>query len=213
MVTSSFVRSAVRGLALASVCVFAAGCRVVEPAMVDSTLAPTPALASARPGDIAVLPVEDGSPGAAASRHLLFLRQELMRQLPDRLYSPLTAFTVDSALAAKVAPREASAKASESMLAPAVLRTYVGHCKEDAVLALRIDRWDESRLLIDKRLRFELQAALMSVKGEQLWSGSLRGELKAGGTGAAPRDKDGMARSCATLAIGELLQRLPMRTP
>ncbi len=210
MVTSFFVRSAIRGLA-ATACLFAAACQAVEPAMVDSTLAPTPALAAARPADVAVLAIEDGTPDSAAARHLMFLRQELMRQLPDRLYSPVTAFTIDSALASKVAPREASAKAAESILAPAVLRTYVGHCGEDAVLAVRVDRWDESRLLIDKRLRFEIQAALMSVKGEQLWSGTLRGEIKAGGAGAAPRDKDGMARSCATLAIGELLQRLPQR--
>ncbi len=211
MVISFFVPS--RGPVAASLCfLLAAACQTVDPLSVDSTLAATPALASRRPSDVAVLPVEDGTPDGAASRHLTFFRQELMRQLPGRFYAPVTATTVDVALATKAVAQEASTKGS-SILVPAVLRSYAGHCKEDAVLALRIDRWDESRLLIDRRVRFELQAAMIATDGEQLWSGSLRGEIKAGGAGAAPRDKDSMGRSCAGMAVGELLDRLPRRNP
>jgi hypothetical protein len=210
MVMFSTLRSAtLRACGLAAVALLTA-CQTVEPKSVDSTLVATPALVTVRPSDIAVLPVEDGTPDAAFSRHLTYLRQEVMRQLVDRLYVPITAAAVDVALATKVSAVEASTR-KDSMLAPAVLRTYAGHAKEDAVFAVRIDRWDESMLLVDKRVRFQMQAAMMSSAGEQLWSGTLRGEIKAGGIGAAPRDKDGMARSCIGLAVEEMLAQLPQR--
>ena len=49
--------------------------------------------------------------------------------------------------------------------------------------------------------------------GELLWSGSLVGDVKAGGMGAAPRDRDQMARSCAEIALSELLNHLALRQP
>lgn len=211
MVITRILRSVtLRACGLAGIAFLAAACQTVEPKTVESTLVATPSLATVRPGDVAILPVEDGTPDSAFVRHLTFARQELMRQLVDRLYNPITAYTVDAALAAKPGVAEASTK-RESILSPTTLKTMVGHAKEDAAIAVRIDRWDESRLLIDKRVRFEMQAAMMSSKGEQLWSGALRGEIKAGGIGAAPRDRDGMARSCIVLAIEEMLAQLPQR--
>lgn len=184
----------------------AAACQTTDPVLVDATFAPTPAFSTRSPADVAVLPVEDATPDGSVQRHLVFLRQELMRQLPDRRFSPITATTVDAGLrGAQAAP------GGESILSPTVLKSMVGHSSEDAVFALRVDKWDESMLMVDRRVRFQFQAAFVAADGQPLWSGTIRGEVKAGGLGAAPRDRDGMARNCGELAIREMLQRLPHR--
>jgi hypothetical protein len=191
---------------LVALLLLTAACQTTEPVLVEASFAQTPAFATHSPADVAVLPVEDGTPDGTVQRHLVFLRQEVMRQLPDRRFSPLSPTTVDAGLRTA-----ASAPAGESILAPSVLKQLVGHSAEDAVFALRVERWDESLLLVDRRLRFQFQAAFVARDGQPLWSGTLRGEVKAGGLGAAPRDRDGMARNCGELAIREMLQRLPQR--
>ena len=190
----------------------AAGCQTTEPVNVTPSFTTSPALAVRKPSDIAVLPVEDGSPGGAASRHVVFLRQEIMRRLVDRLYSPLAAPGVDAAL--KGNAEAAAARASgASTLEATYLQKVAGHSSEDALFALRVDQWDESNLLATRRITFQFQAALVGSDGQQLWYGTLSGEVKAGGAGAAPRDRDYMARSCGELAIRELMLRLPQRLP
>lgn len=195
-----------RRLVLAGVLLVAAACQTTDPVAVNSTLTPTPAFAAHSPGDVAVLPVEDGTTDGSVLRHAVFLRQEVMRQLPGRLFTPLSASTVDASLRG-VTPLGPG----ESVLAPATLQRLSGHSAEKAVFAMRVDRWDESTLLIDRKLRFQFQAVLQSVDGATLWSGTIQGEIKAGGAGAAPRDRDAMARSCGKLAIEEMLVRLPKR--
>ncbi len=187
-----------------------AACQTVDPVRVQSTFAPTPAFAARSPADIAVLPIEDGTADGAAQRHLVQLRLMIMQQLPDRLYSPLAENAVDASLRSD--PTAIAPAPGESLLAPATLQKLAGHCAEDALFAMRIDRWDESTLLFDKRLRFQFQAVMMGNDGQMLWSGTLQGEVKAGGVGAAPRDRDGIARNCAGLAINEMMQQLPRRT-
>ena len=195
-----------RCLAFAGVLTILAACQTTDPVVVGGNLTPTPAFATHSPADIAVLQVEDGTADGSAQRHLVFLRQEVMRQLPDRLFSPLAPTVVDAALRNAPAPA-----GGESVLAPAVLKKLVGHSHEDALFALRVEKWDESRLMVDNRVRFQFQAAFMASDGELLWSGTIHGEAKAGGSGTTPRDRDGMARSCGELAIREMLQRLPRR--
>ncbi|MFY9341739.1 MAG: hypothetical protein WAT39_04575 [Planctomycetota bacterium] len=182
-------------------------CATPSPVVVNSTLIAQPALATRSPSQVAVLPVEDGTADGSVQRHLVFLRQELMRQLPSRLFTPLTATTVDAALnnVAKPAP-------GDSIVVPATLQKLAGHAAEDAVFALRVERWDENRLHVDRTLRFQFQAALIGSDGVQLWGGSIQGEIKAGGAGPAPRDKEGMARSCGELAVREMIARLPLCT-
>lgn len=182
-------------------------CQAPNPVRTQPSFRTTPALAVRNPIDIAVLPLEDGTPSGAAVRHLVIMRQTLERQLPERLYSPLTASWVDARLASH------RRNPGETLLSPSWLKRIAGQAGEDAALAVRVERWDEGNLLSDRKVRFQFEAVLIAADGEVLWSGTLTGEVKAGGVGAAPRDRDGMARSCAELALTELLQQLPPHTP
>ena len=198
-----------RGATVVGLMFAVAGCRTTEPVTVYPSFTVSPALTAQAPAEIAVLPIEDGTEAGAARRHLVFVRQELMRQLVERLYTPITTQTVDAALRRG---QEGGAPAgSSSVLDPTWLKKVAGGAAEDATLALRIDNWDETRLLINRRAYFQFQAALIGKEGQQLWYGTLSGEVKAGGAGAAPRDKDYMARSCMEIALRELLLRLPRR--
>jgi hypothetical protein len=201
-----FARSR-RLLALATFALVAIGCQAPAPVVVNSSFAASPAYATRSPADVAVLPVEDGTPNGSAARLLTLLRQEVMRQLPDRLFSPIAPHIVDASLRNAPVP-----PAGESILVPATLQKMAGHAAEDAVFALRVDKWDEGRLQVDRKVWFQFQAALVGADGVQLWSGSIQGEVKAGGLGPAPRDRDGMARSCVELAVREMLLQLPRRT-
>jgi len=184
-----------------------AGCKTPVPLSTTPSFVTYPALATHNPNDIGVLPVEDGSPALAASRHLDFMRQVLRRGLPARLYAPMRNEVVDAALS-HVQPGP-----GETMMTPAYLKRIAGKAAEDALLAVHVHRWDESRLLSEMKVMFEFQAALIASDGEFLWSGNLSGEVKAGGLGPAPRDRDGMARSCAELALTDLLNHLTRRLP
>ena len=128
------------------------------------------------------------------------------------------ALGVDQAMALADTAREAPAVKvddlrGETVLTPSYLKRVAGRSTEDALLALRVDRWDETALLTDKKVRFQLQVALVASDGEVLWSGGFGGEVKAGGMGAAPRDRELMSRSCAELVASELLANLPQRKP
>lgn len=196
----------------ASLCLLATACQTAEPVLVQPAFTSTPALAVRRPADVGVLPVEDASAGGAAARHLLFLRKEVMRQLVDRRYSPLSPQEVDAAMRGSAEFAAATAP-GKSILEPAVMKKLVGRGSEEALLALRIDHWDESQLMATKRLSFRCQATMVGSDGQTLWFGTMSGEIKAGGAGAAPRDRDGMARNCAELLVHEMLLQLPERQP
>lgn len=189
---------------LALFALVAVACQVPQPVEVNASFVAAPAFASRSPTNVAVLPVEDGTTDAAPQRHLQFLRQEVMRQLKDRLFTALAPGYVDAALnkVAKPAP-------TESILVPATLQKLAGHAAEDAVFALRVDKWDESHLPVDNKVWFQFQAVMLGSDGVQLWSGTIAGVVKAGGAGASPRDRDGKARSCAELAVREMMERLP----
>jgi len=202
---SQSLRALVCGAAISCLLLFS-GCQIQQPVRVDASFNTAPALATRGPSDIAVLPIEDGTKDHAVERHLTFLRQEVMRQLPDRLFTPLRSEIVDASLRSEAAP------IGESMLTPATLQRIAGRVREDALLAIRVDTWDESSLMTNRRVKFALQAALVGSDGQQLWSGSLKGDVKAGGAGAAPLGRDSAARSCAELAVRELLLNLPRRT-
>ena len=190
-----------------SLVVLLAACQAPVPLRTTPSFTTSTELALRKPNDIAVLAVEDGTPNGAAARHLDFMRQVLQRRLPERRYAPLSAQVVDAAL------RDFHPGAGETLLTPAYLKRAAGHAAEDALLAVRIDQWDEGALLTELRVPFQFQAALVGNDGVLLWSGTLRGDVKAGGAGPAPRDRDAMARSCVELALTELLNHLQSRVP
>lgn len=209
--SSSLVGSVVRRAPLLALLV-AAACQSVDTSSVQANVNTFPALAVQKPADIAVLPIEDGTAGGAAVREVGFLRQELMRQLVDRRYTPMTAAAVDASMKGNAEVAAAKA-AGGSILEPARLAKIAGHCSEDALLVLRLDQWDDSNLMFDKKLGFRCQAAMIGSNGQQLWYTTLGGTIQAGGVGAAPRDRDGMARNCAAQIVRELMNRLPQRQP
>ena len=84
--------------------------------------------------------------------------------------------------------------------------------KDDAVLAVRVSKWDESQLMSTRKVRFEFEAAMVASDGTPLWSGTIQGRVKAGGAGAAPLGREAMARSCVELSVRELLLQLPERS-
>lgn len=184
-----------------------AACQVPNPVVVQPAFTTASALLERNPTDIAVLPVEDGTQDHQVARLCEAMRQVVERGLVDRLYTPLKTRIVDASMG-----RDEPAKA-ETNLSPSYLKRVAGKAQEDAVLAVRIDRWDESQMLVDDRVRFQVSAALAGSDGLLLWQGNLSGTVKAGGEGAAPRDREAMARSCAELAMTELLKHLPQRQP
>jgi len=192
-------------LTLLGAAIVAAGCRTADPVTVYPSFTTSPAFASVSPANVAVLPVENGSGDPTVDRHLLFMRQELMNGMITRLYAAPRQTWVDAALR----DLSRSPESASSVLDPGWLKKAAATVPEEAVMAVRVDRWDESQLLINRRVFFQFQAALVDKEGQQLWYGTMSGDIKAGGAGAAPRDKEYMARSCIELAIRELLLRLP----
>lgn len=196
-----------RTIALALFVLFAAACKAPPPLTATPAFQTSPSLAARNPADIAVLPVEDGTATNAATPYLDDMRQVLLRQLPQRRYSPLSTRAVDAAV------YDLRPSSGETVLTPAYLKRVAGRSSEDALLAVRVEEWNENRLMSERVVGFRFGAALVASDGELLWNGTLAGEAKAGGLGAAPRDRDGMARSCAEIALKELLNHLALRTP
>ena len=194
-------------IALIAACAVLAGCETRPPVLTTPSFQTSPALATRNPADIAVLPIEDGTPDKKVAPLLEYMRRELTRALVGRQYSPLSVDIVDAALSG------ISRQAGETILTPGYLKRVAGKAQEDGTMAVRIDRWDESTLMSDKRVKFQIQAALTAKDGELLWNGTLAGEVKAGGAGTAPLDREGMAKSCALLAMNELALHLDRRKP
>lgn len=199
-------------LAALSLVAFVAACQTPEPVVVNATFAPTADFGARSPSQVAVLAVEDGTvdadkPERRAARLLTSLRQEVIRQLPGRLFTPINAAAVDAALAPVAKPA-----AGQSIVLPANLQKLAGHAGEDAVFALRVSGWDETNLPVDKTVWFQFEAVLLGSDGAVLWSGQMNGKVKAGGAGPAPRDRESAARSCVELAVREMLNRLPRCT-
>jgi hypothetical protein len=184
-----------------------AACQTVVPLTATPSFITSPGLLSRNPADIAVLPVEDGTPAGDARLLLEYMRQSLEHHLPERRYSPIASRVVDAKL------KDLRPERGETTLTPVFLKRVAGRATEDALLAVRVGRWDESRLMSEKRVEFEFQATLVGNDGEVFWSGSLVGNVKSGGLSAAPRDRTMMTQSCADLAIAELLNHLALRHP
>lgn len=182
-----------------------AGCIAPNPVDVDVNFVTTTDFGSHNPSIVSLLPVEDGTSNASVSRHLTFLRQEINRQLPERRYAPTRQTWVDASV-------RGAAPAGESIVTPETLANLAKAGKDDAVLAVRVSEWDEGQLMSTRKVRFQFEAAMVASDGTPLWSGTIQGRVKAGGAGAAPLGREAMARSCAELAVRQLLLQLPGRS-
>jgi hypothetical protein len=187
----------------------AAGC-YATPAKVYPSLEVSPGLYAVNPVDIAVLPIEDATPYSAAAEVLEPFRTEVQKALIQRGYTPLATEKVDDVLRA-----EAGSTARPSVVDATWLGSIGGKFGEDAALGIRVTTWDASSLMANGRVRFAADVALVSNKRpEPLWSGSIRGEVKAGGDGPAPGGRRNRVDSVAAeMAEHIVLQQLPPRRP
>ena len=130
------------------------------------------------------------------------------RGLIQRKYSPLTAAVVDASMGKHI-PRPPA-----SIIDQRVLKGLAGRCGEDAVLALRISKWDESSLLSHNQVRFTATVTLLGgPEGTVLLAGGLDGAVKAGGLGPAPRQPEERARAAVEEFVRKLMEVLPWRRP
>lgn len=195
------LRIVIPGLALALT-----ACQAKPPQLYPSLEASTELLA-ANPSDIAVLPVEDATEERTAKAMLGLIRTEIALALVQRMYSPLAPAAVDEVLAA-----QPTAAPTTSVVDAAWLHSVGGKFGEDATLALRITQWDATSLMATGRVRFAVDVSLMAPGGTSpLWGGELRGEVKAGGEGPAPRDRAGRSRAAAVQFAAELIRLMPRR--
>ena len=185
---------------------FVTGCKAAPPVQVAPAFTASPELARINPNDVAVLPVQDATPRQNATRVLATMRRALEERLVTRRYAPLAPGVVDANLAI------AGGSHRDSILDAAWLADLAGSFKEDAILAVRVNRWNTATLLRDNRVQFDVEAALVgSQTGEVLWSGTLNGTVKAGGQGAAPLDPEDRVQDAAARTMQELLGYLDRR--
>jgi hypothetical protein len=196
-------RSFLAGLVL-SLPAWLAACQTPLPP-VHSSLVTSPELLTSKAVDIAVLPIEDGTPDRRPEGVLGTIRDELASALVGRLYSPMATAKVDGVLA-----REASARRTATDTAG--LLALSGKFGEDAILAVRLRRWDSSSLMSDARVKFEADVTLFDSRTNRvLMTGGLEGQVKSGGEGPAPLGIEARHQD-AGVQFGRLVaQHIPRR--
>ena len=164
-------------------------------------------LGQLNPRDVGVLPLEDASLGGTATQLLDFMRHQIDLNLVQRHYSPLSHTLVDATLSRASGP----VSVMEMGYLAQVAQSFED-ADESAVLAVRLNRWDESALLSAARVDFQAEAVLVSGSGgATLWSGQISGSVKAGGDGPAPLDPGLRAEDAARLFVELLIKNLPSR--
>jgi len=198
-----------RTTVLAIPAVLLVGC-TTTPAKIDATLQASPDLLRVNPSDIAVLPVEDASTQRIDETVLQRMREELAKALVHRMYTPIAPAKVDEVLAAA-----GHRPPSVSVMEASWLASLEGRFGEDATLAVRITKWDDSSLMATSRVRFASDVTLISpgAPATPLWSGTYSGEVKAGGAGPSPRGRTARLGGVAEQFSIELIRLLPMRRP
>lgn len=183
----------------------ASACVPLPPAAVSSSLQATPELQTVNPSNIAVVPVEDATPGASVHALLEVVRDEIYAQLVLKRYAPLTSKVVDAVV------REKGAGAAGASLArPEVLAQVAGTMNEDAVLCVRVTQWNDSRVMSASRVRFAADVIMVSARTKAtLWGGAIEGEVKAGGQAAAPRYREERLADIARQMARAIISQLP----
>jgi len=186
---------------------FLTACVPLPPAAVNSSLQASEALHTVNPSNVAVVPIEDATPGGNAGEVLETIRQEICGALVRRRYAPLSSRVVDP-----VVREQTTGLANATFTRPEVLARIAGHLNEDAVLAVRITQWDESRIMANARVRFAAEATMLGTATKAvLWGGTLDGEIKAGQPGPAPRYRDERVLDVARQIARALISQLPER--
>ncbi len=177
-------------------------CQMAPPVVLDSDLKVTAALAELRPIDVAVLPVEDSSFDKSITPYLATMRKHISAALVVQRYSPLAIDAVDRGLA----------DASGSSVDQAFLNSVAGRFEEDAVLGIRVTRWDARKIMQNARIEFSAEVFMIATKDQQpLWSGMVSGSIKAGGDGPSPIGESRRFESTAALFAEALIAELPER--
>ena len=159
--------------------------------------------------DIAVLPIEDASPYSAASEVRDSLRDALTVAMIERGYTPLATPKIDQVLR-----QEGAIEPEISVVDASWLKSLGGKFGEDATLGVRITAWDASSLMSTGWVRFGADVAMVSPEQEApLWSGNIKGEIKAGGDGPAPTGRHRRLLSVSKELAGHMMRLLPKRMP
>lgn len=183
-----------------------AACQTGPAIQVSSGLRLAPAFTAAPPSQIAILPVEDGTAGAALGDLAERLRTSFQRELALRAYSPIAPSYVDQRL-------EAVGKAGAgSPVDPTFVGALKGGFQEEALVGFRVLRWDDSRIVETRRAQFSLEVLMIGAStGETLWSGQIGGAVKAGGEGASPLTRARQIEAAIDEVARVLASELPVR--
>lgn len=180
-------------------------CAYPPPVDLQPALVASPALAVVRPVDIAILPVQDATVAGVFAKHRRTMRDRLGFALAHRAYSPLAASHTDARVTGDQMQRGSAVDA-------AFVRALAGSCEGDAVLGVRVTRWDERALMSrQSRVHFACEVLLVAADGTVLWSGRLDGSVKPGGENPAPLRREDRSRSAVQIFADALIGELPAR--
>lgn len=181
------------------------------PAAVTSNITRADNFSEINPRDVAVLRIDDQT-GGKLEEIEDYLYGCLCRQLVRRNYSPISPGHVDASFG-----RDLPAKASRegmSIVRPAFMSKLASKAGEHAILAVQIVAWDDSQLLLDNRVTFRANVAMLDSKNRRiLLDGSVSGSVEAGGAAAAPRAPEARRRAAALEFARQLALKLPSRQP
>jgi hypothetical protein len=173
---------------------------------IRSSLTSTAQLTTRAPVDIALLPVQDATDTKALATLMPRMRDEAARGLVARAYSPLAFPLIDRAL-----PVEATTGGLRAV-DPAYQKTLSNRWNEDAILGIRVTRFETSALQSTGWVQFAADVLLTDSKnGDTLWAGPVEGRVKSGGLGPAPLDPTERLRDASAQVVKEILLLMPSR--
>ncbi|MBK8978901.1 MAG: hypothetical protein IPM29_23625 [Planctomycetes bacterium] len=183
------------------------GCQTGQPAQIRASIQVAPLFQSRAPADLAILPVEDATPERGFAELEPLFRDELSRQLAQRLYTPLAPGYVNDVLA------QGGTADRGSPTEVAWLTTLRSRFQEDAILGLRVTRWDVTDLMLSKpKVEFAIELLMLDTEtGAELCFGSFEGSLKPGGQGAAEIGRASRTRQSIETLAALLAQQIPER--
>lgn len=157
-------------------------------------------LAEVQPADVFLLPTLDESGAFAAP--LVGLRQAYYKGLVERLYTPIALEFGDRAL------EMASGTPLERALSASALSAQ-------AVVQLRLLRWDTAELEAQGRILAELEAVWLAVGaggGEALYAATLARPIELSGRQVRNSARADLEQRAAEVLIRDMLGRLPQRS-